>query len=209
MEGGAAHAIGPPDHAHPAPVAFVHRRGEARQARRRPRIVDQHGPRRIRRREADIDDDDLAAPFARDQVAAPRPAERDGETRMDGTVCFTAREIEPRRSVDGEDGRPVGGQPLRERQHVSFGRTCRTRAQQRIHGDGGLRPAFFAPQLAHAVESREGAIVDRVVGFGSTAATHTGIPAAWSARAITQPSPPYSRRRRRPARRRSLPPAAR
>ncbi len=165
MERRAAHPVRAANHAHAAAVALVHLRREPRQPAGRPAVGDEHRPHRVGGRESDVHDDDLAAPLARQEVTAPRPTERDGEAGVNGTVRFTAREIEPRRSVDGEDGRPVGGQPVRERQHVSLGGTCRAGAEQRIYGNGGLRPGFFPPQLAHAVQTREGAIVDRVIGL--------------------------------------------
>src|SRR6267143_6194608 len=67
--------------AHTSAVALVHRRLQARQANRGPGIAHEHGPGGIGRREADVDDDDLAAPLARQKMAAPRAAEGDRELR--------------------------------------------------------------------------------------------------------------------------------
>ncbi|OLB67873.1 MAG: hypothetical protein AUI09_01850 [Gemmatimonadetes bacterium 13_2_20CM_2_66_5] len=79
---------------------------------------------------------------------------------------LAAREIEPRRSVDRHDGRAVLGHALREGKHVPLRGTHSPGPEQGIDGNRGLRPRFLATQLAHAVETRERAIVDRVVRLG-------------------------------------------
>ena len=79
---------------------------------------------------------------------------------------LSARQIEPRGSVDRHNGSAVLRQALRQREHVALRGTGGPGAEQRIDGNGGLRPGFLATQLAHAVEPGERAIVDCVVGFG-------------------------------------------
>ncbi len=79
---------------------------------------------------------------------------------------FAAREIEPGGPVHGEHGGGVGDEALRHRQHVTARRPGGARAEQRVHGERGGGPRLLAPQLADAVDTREGAIVDGVVGPG-------------------------------------------
>jgi hypothetical protein len=76
------------------------------------------------------------------------------------------REIKTGGTVDRDNWRAVGGEPLGERQHVTFRRTGGTRAEQGVDRHRGLGPGFVAAQLAHPVQPRERAIVDCIVRLG-------------------------------------------
>ena len=162
----AAHAVGAADDAHPATIAFMHLRREPVQPLGRPRVGDEPRPCRVGRRKADVDNHDLAAPLAREQVATPRTAERDGDLRAYRAMRFTAREVEPGRSVHGQGRRSVFHQALCQSKNVSLCRPNGTRAKERVDRDCRLGPGFFTPELTHTVEPRQGAVVDRVIGLG-------------------------------------------
>ena len=166
VQRGARHSVGAAYDGDAPSVALVHRRGQLGQPRTCPQIGDEHGPRRIARREADVHDHDLAAPLAGEEVATSRAAERHGDASAHRPVGFTAREVEPRRSVDRQDRRGVGDEPLRQREHVSAGGARRPGAEQRVHRDGRGGPWLVSPDLGDAVDASQGAVVDRVVSLG-------------------------------------------
>src|SRR2546426_8016950 len=70
VERGARHAVRTARHRHPAAVTLVHGRGELREPRPRPYVRYEHGPYGIGGGQPDVDHHDLAAPLAREQVAA-------------------------------------------------------------------------------------------------------------------------------------------
>ena len=162
----ARHAVRPAHHGHAAAVALVHRGRELGEAGARPPVRDEQRPARIGRREPGVHDDHLPAPFARQQVAAARTAEGHRQLRAHRPVGLAAREVEPGGAVDRHDGRGVGDEPLRQREHVAAGGARGARAEQRIHRDRRRGPRLLAAQLVHAVEPGERPVVDRVVRLG-------------------------------------------
>ncbi len=166
VQRGTAHAVGAADDAHPAAIALMHLRREPGQPLGRPRVGDEQRPCRVGRGKTDVDNHDLAAPLAREQVATPRTAECDGDLRPHRSMRFAAREVEPGWPVYGQDWRSVFHQALRQSKNVSLGRANRTRAEERVDRDRRLRPCFFAPELTHTIEPRQGAVVDRIIGLG-------------------------------------------
>jgi hypothetical protein len=117
-------------------------------------------------READVHDHHLAAPIAREQVAAARATEGDRALRADGPVGLAARHVEAGRPVDREDGRAAGRELSGERQDVALGGPRGAGAEQGVYRHGRLRPRLLAPHLTHAIHARQRAVVDGVVGLG-------------------------------------------
>src|SRR6266850_8212126 len=91
----------------PASIALVHRRGELREPRARPRVGDEYGPYGIGGRQPDVHDHDSAAPLARQQVTPARAPERDRQLGAHRSVRLAARQVESSGPVDRDDGRVV------------------------------------------------------------------------------------------------------
>ena len=166
MQRGTGHAGRAADHGDATAIAFVHRGMQSRQPRARPGVGHEYRPRRVGRRQPDVHDDELAAPLAGDEVAAAWAAEGDRHLGAHRAVGFAAREIEPGGAVDGEHRGGVRDEALRHREDVAARGAGGPGAEQRVYHHRGRRPRLVAPQLAHAVDPRQGAVVDGVVGLG-------------------------------------------
>ena len=99
-------------------------------------------------------------------MPAARAAERHRQLGAHRAVRLAAREVESRRAVDRDHGRPVGHQALRQRQDVTTRRPRGARAEQRVDDHRGGGPRLVTTGLAHAVHPCERAVVDRIVGLG-------------------------------------------